>query len=478
MFERNLALKIFAFIMFGLLGAQLVSLGFLLPTILRSIGKYATAIESFNYILLYLLLFDFIVKYMAKQNQSMQIAPYLTIPIKRKTLFNFLLVKEFVNIWNLYIFFMLVPFVFKTIPAHYGYIGVVLYLIFTYLLCIGNSLLVNISNIQLNRSGWYLFLPVIIVAAIVGATFIPGANIEDNIVKICNFILEGNIIAWIALLLVFAALWSTNLSMMNTEIYKAMQGKKIADAKTPFSIPFIDRLGQIGTFINLDIKMILRSKRMKPSAYVGFFFVAYCFFMMNSPMMSEAMSSNLVLKLMMTMYAIGGLGLTLGQLAFTSESSFFDGLMTRKLSMLDILKGKYILSVSYSALMMLILSILAFMGKLDFLFLISIFFYTIGFLFFVMFQNAVYNKSFLDHSGRANWKGVSGNTMIISMLGMFVPFALVIGISTIFNITVACYFMLITGFAFTITAKYWLTWIYNRFLKRKYINMEGFRSNT
>ena len=470
-----MALKIFSYIFFGMMAMYLLLLGFLLFTVLSEHGAYNSAIDSFNYILLFLLLLDFIIKYTMKQSQTIQIAPYLTLPIKRRTLFNYLLVKEFTNIWNLYFLFFLVPFVFKAIPQYYGYISAILYILFIYFLCLGNSLLVNISNNLLKRSGWFLFLPIIIIAAIVGVTFIPGVNIEDSIVKASGLILEKNIIAWLGVLIVFLALWGVNLSMLNAEVYRAMQGKKISDAGTSFSIPFIDRLGKIGIFINLELKLILRSKRLKQQLYMLIFFIFYFFLMINSPVFKE----TYFLKLLFSMFIIGGIGMIMLQYLFTSESSFFDGLMTRNLSMLDMLKGKYLFYVSYSVLVLFIMTILIFTGQLDFLFLISVFFYSIGVLFFLLFQNAVYNKSFFDlsESGLFNWKGTSGNMMMVSMLGLFIPLVIVVIIKTIFNEVVASYFMLVTGLVFTVTTKYWLTWTYNRFLKRKYKNMEGFRSN-
>ena len=475
MFERNMAVKIFMFFTFGVLGLYLLAFGFLLFDLMTKFGVYTSEIDSFNYILIYLLLFDFLLKYLLKQSQSMQISPYLTMPIKRKTLFNFLLVKEFSNVWNLYFFFMLIPFIFMAIPVYYGYTGVLLYILFFYLLCLGNSLLVNISNILLNRSGWYFFLPIIIVAAIAGITFIPGANIEDSIVKISTFILEKNIIAWMVVVLIFAALWIVNLRMMNRDVYRAMQGKSSSVTGSSFSVPFIDKLGKIGTFINLEIKMITRSKRLKSQMYLGPFFVVFYIMMMDKPNF-QSFSFNMVL---FTFFAISYFGLIMSQYLFTSESSYFDGLMSRGLSLLDILKAKYVFYVSYSILTLCILMIFIFLGDLDFLFIISSFFYCIGFLFFLMFQNAVYNKSYFDHSesGMFNWKGTSGNMLMVTMIGMFVPIILVVVIISVFNLMVACYFMLVTGFIFTVTSKYWLRWTYNRFLKRKYKNMEGFRAN-
>ena len=293
MFERNMALKIFTYFMFGFIGLYLLMIGFMIYNVLSEHGAYNNVIDSFNYILLYFLLFDFVVKYLGKKSQTMQIAPYLTLPIRRNTLFNFMFVKEFSNIWNLYFLFMIVPFAFRSIPSFYGFSGVFLYLLFIYLLCIGNSLLVNIANNLLNRNGWYLFLPIIIVATIIGITFLPGVNIQDGIVKACKFIIEKNIIAWAIVLLGAGVLWKINLSMTNSEVYGAMQGKKITETGTSFSLPFLDRLGKMGTFINLEIKMILRSKRLKQQLFVIVFFIVYYFFMINTRGFKEVYFSQL-----------------------------------------------------------------------------------------------------------------------------------------------------------------------------------------
>ena len=465
------------YIISGLLCAGLFSFGFALFSFLSEEGAYNNAIDSFNYLLLYVLLFDFVVKYILKQSQSIQIVPYLTLPVKRKTLLNFLLLKELANIWIFYLLILLIPFISKAVPPHYGYLNTFLYILFCYLLSLGNSLLVNIVKNLLKRSKWFLFLPVIFVAAIVGITFIPGVNVGDVIVRACRYILENNIAAWAIVLIVFGTLWSVSLSTMNADIYRSMQGKQISNTAMTFNVPFLVRLGKIGEFINLELKMILRTKRLKMQLFSNLYLFVFYLFMINSPGFKE----SFFFRLFFTTFVIASIGLILEQLIFTAESSFFDGLMARKSNLLDMLKGKYIFYVSCSVLILIVLSVFAFMGNIDFLFLISDFFYTIGVVFFVLFQNAVYNKRYFElwDSGWFNWKdSTSGNMTMVTVLYVFALIAIVTIVKSIFNETVSCYFMLITGFVFTITVNYWLKWIYNRFLKRRYENMEGFRVET
>jgi len=113
------------------------------------------------------------------------------------------------------------------------------------------------------------------------------------------------------------------------------------------------------------------------------------------------------------------------------------------------------------------------------LFILSTFFYTVGPIYFLIFQNAAYNKTYLNlfESGMMNWKGQSGNMLAITMITMFIPVILILIIHSIWGENTVCLFMLITGLAFTLTVKIWLKGIYKRFLKRRYKNMEGFRSS-
>jgi hypothetical protein len=176
--------------------------------------------------------------------------------------------------------------------------------------------------------------------------------------------------------------------------------------------------------------------------------------------------------------AVGLMGIIMGQYIFAAESSFFDGLMSRKSSLFEMLKSKYLLYSAYSLLVTLLLLVPVYHGKLDLLLLSALFFYVVGPIYFMIFQNVVYNKTHFDlfDKGMMNWKGQSGSMVVISLLTMFLPVILVLILYGIIGKTSTYWFMLIVGMAFTVTSKYWLKWTYKRFEKRKYKNMEGFRS--
>jgi hypothetical protein len=482
MFERNLAVRIFMYFMFGLLAIEFLSFGFVLDKILIKVGTYERAIDTFNSILPFLFVMDFIIKFFFRTSESMQIAPYLALPIKRNRLFDFLLRKEFTSFWNYYFLFLVIPFAFKVVTPYFGFPAAALYILLFFLLCVANSLLMSMINNFVNKSYWYYILPVISVTYPFFLIFVCKIDLGDYVVRLGEMVLNYNLFIYAIFIVFFAALWVINRLQMRNRLYHELQGDKIDKISSFSSLSFLDRFGAIGDFINFELRMILRSPRLKQQAIVsGGLIIGLFFYMLYSPNNMFARStSNPFIFFLYGIMAIGLMGIVMGQYLFTSESSFFDGLASRKLSLFDLLKSKYILYSSYSLLVTLLLLIPAFQGKINSFLLVSLFFYVTGPIHFIIFQNVVFNKTYFDLSDKGmwnNWKVQSGNTMVITSITLFVPVILVLILNGIFGETVTYSFMLVTGLTFTLTSQQWLRWTYNRFTKRRYKNMEGFRNS-
>ena len=59
---------------------------------------------------------------------------------------------------------------------------------------------------------------------------------------------------------------------------------------------------------------------------------------------------------------------------------------------------------------------------------------------------------------------------------MFVPVILVLLLQAIFDENVAYLTLIVIGAAFTLSESWWLRNIYQRMMKRRYSNLEGFHS--
>ncbi|MDL2257485.1 DUF5687 family protein, partial [Bacteroidales bacterium OttesenSCG-928-I14] len=368
MFGLNLGVRIFMILIFGMLASEMLVFGFVLDKLLLEVGEYTRAIDTFNSILVYIFLLDFLLKFFIKRNNSMRIMPYLTLPIPRKKLFDFLLKKEFYSFWNLYLLFLVVPFSFMAIAPFHGILLTFAYIIFFYSICIGNSLLVNFINNLIGRKWWTKLIAAIIVAGIVFLGFDPQINYGDWTVSIGDAFFKWNPLVWLIQLGIVFGLWTLNRKQMRNAVYSELQGNKKDKISKITGFSFFDRFGEIGEFMNLDIKMIFRSKRLRQQIYTGVFFVIFYFIIVYSGENNPILHSFFY-KLFFMLFCLGYLGLIMGQYLFTSESSFFDGLMARNKSLMPMLMGKYFLYVGYATVTLPILAIPAFHDKYSFLFL-------------------------------------------------------------------------------------------------------------
>jgi hypothetical protein len=66
---------------------------------------------------------------------------------------------------------------------------------------------------------------------------------------------------------------------------------------------------------------------------------------------------------------------------------------------------------------------------------------------------------------------------MIIMAGFFGPILVIRLFSALFSESTSLLIILIVGLVFTLTHPLWMRNIYKRFMKRRYENMEGFRSS-
>ena len=119
-----------------------------------------------------------------------------------------------------------------------------------------------------------------------------------------------------------------------------------------------------------------------------------------------------------------------------------------------------------------------FTGKFTLLMLFAYMLITAGFLHFIIFQLAVYNKQTLPLQQKMTAKGnfENGMQIVIEMVALFGPI-LITGLGyLLIGLTYTYIVMCIIGLAFIATHPLWIRNIYNRMMERKYENLEGFHS--
>ena len=119
-----------------------------------------------------------------------------------------------------------------------------------------------------------------------------------------------------------------------------------------------------------------------------------------------------------------------------------------------------------------------FAGKFSLLMLFAYMLLTAGFLHFIIFQLAVYNKQTIPLQLKMTAKGnfENGMQIVIEMTALIGPI-LITGLGYLLvGLTYTYIFMCVVGLAFILTHPLWIRNIYNRMMLRRYENLEGFHS--
>ena len=90
----------------------------------------------------------------------------------------------------------------------------------------------------------------------------------------------------------------------------------------------------------------------------------------------------------------------------------------------------------------------------------------------------IYNKQTIPLNEKVTTRQSNGGIQIIISLCAFgVPLLLYSALNALFGETIAHITLLIIGLGFILASPCWIRNIYQRFMKRRYENMEGFRDS-
>ena len=225
--------------------------------------------------------------------------------------------------------------------------------------------------------------------------------------------------------------------------------------------------------MRLELKLLLRNKICKRALYsAGGVVVMFSAMIAFTDIHQENMR-NFWVMYNYTLFGILFLSTIMGY-----EGNYIDGLMSRKESIYALLQAKYAIYTAGQLFPLLLMLPAAIMGKISFMGLISWFLFIPGFVYFCMFQMAVYNNKTTDLNNKMTQRNVgTGMQNLISFAAFGVPLLMLFVLDFFFEKATTEWIFTIIGLIFITTSRFWLKNVYQRFIKRRYVNMEGFRNS-
>lgn len=449
--------------------------------ILFAFGFEGASVEPYHLLnagLPFILALDFLIRFPFQRTPTQEVKPYLLLPVRRNRLIDCLLVRSGLNGFNLIWLFLFVPFALLTVTKFYGLGGVLTYCLGIWLLMLLDNYWFLLCKTLLGERIWWVLLPLAVYAALAVGIFLPkdDSPVLDFFRDLGEGFITGNVWTFIALLACIAALWYVCSRVIRRLIYRELNRTEDSTVRvrTISEYRFLDRYGQVGEYMRLELKLMLRNKMCRKSLIS--IIVLLLFF---SAIISFTDTYGAGMNNFFVLYNYAIFGLLFFNTLLGYEGNYMDGLMTRRESIRALLTAKYRLYVPALLVPFVLMLPGVVMGKITLLQSISWMLFTAGPLYFCFFQAAVYNNQTVDLNAKMTARRNAG-TWIQNTMGL-VTFGLPIGLYYLlllpFDVTTTRWILSALGLGFMLASPLWINNVYNRLMRRKYVNMEGFRDS-
>ena len=372
--------------------------------------------------MLIILPIDFLMRFIFQTTPTMMVKPYILLPISRYSAIECFLISSHMSGFNFLWLGLFIPFAIITLCGGAPFVTTLFVVLLAQLLIILNSQIYLFFRTLINRNVLWI-IPGLLVYCI---PFLP------------------------------AIITMSRKTLVHT-----------LDAMETYS-----SFGIIGEYLKIELKSNLRNKMMKQRCIMSLtLVVVFSMLIAYTSIYDNPMMINFWCLYCFSIYGITVLIKIMGQ-----EGNYISLLMTQRENILSLLKAKYCFYGVVLIIPFLIMLPAVFTGKFTLLMLFGYMLLVGGLIHFILFQLVVYNKQTLPLQLKVTGKGnfENGIQIVIELAALLLP-GVFVGVGYITVGPTATYiFMCVLGLVFIVTYPWWIRNIYNRMMKRRYENIEGF----
>jgi len=474
-YEQNKTAKVIIYVLGGFAVVYLLVIAIVLALAANE-ATSVTPYEVFFGLLLFFLTIDFFIRFTAQQTPAQLIKPYSLLPIPKYTCIELFILSSVVSTNNLIWMAVTMPFAIMTTLFSEGIIASLgLVIAFQTIITI-NSQWYMLVRTLINKSVLWWLLPL----AFYGAVYSPIVfNKFDVIFETPAMLGEGFVffhpIHYLCLLLILAAFIEINKRIQYRFTYMENANAESMKMKSVSEFKFFDRYGEVGEYLKLEVKSVIRNKNIRKSFIFGSIFVIILSLIISFTEVYDD-SFNKTFWIVYTFVLYGAVSLIK---IMSAEGNYIDGLMVHKENIIQLLKAKYYFYSAMLVLPFLLMLPTVFMGKYSLLTLVSMALFVVGPVYCLLMQMAVYNRQTQPLNAKFISKGnVETNYFQVAaeLLAMFAPVIIISLLNSFFSDTVTFIILLLVGVVFIGLHGLWIKNIYKRLMQRRYANMEGFRA--
>ena len=470
--SSNLGKSLGVKILMGFFGVYmlvtLAGLGAGMYFILKKIFPDQSPMWSISQYVIYWALIELFLRYFMQKLPVMDIKPFLTTPVKKSTIAHYILGRSAASIYNLLTLFFILPFAIVLLVQGYPALNVVLWGvgIMALVLCI------NYINLLINKNEKVLIGIGSILVLGYGLDYFGLFSVKEFFAPVFHALYAYPITVLVPLVLA-VGMYYVNYRFLKDKIFLDASLKAKSVQANTSDLAWTKRFGEMGSFLQLDLKMIWRNKRTKSQVYISLLFVFYglIFYTMD-------VYSNMVpMKAFVGIFMTGIFLSNFGQFIPAWDSSYYGMMMSQNIPMRKYLESKATL-ISVSVVFMFLLTIpYVYFGWEALAINFGCALYNLGVNIPVILYFGSFNKKRieLDQSPFGNMQGTSATQFLIMLPVLVVPIVIFSIFYYLFNLQAAVVVLSLLGIIGFALKNYLLTLVTQQYKRKKYGMIAGFK---
>jgi hypothetical protein len=406
-------------------------LGFAIPEILNKDFPNADPVSKFNSILLAYFGIDLIIRQLMQKLPTVSFKPLLLQNIRRKTIANYLMVRSVFNFFNLLPFFLLLPVTFSLVSSTHSGLATTAWFLSIFILIFSNHFLAIYLKWRFNEAEYGFFIFLAALAGLFAINHFGIVDLSGGLGKLLDLILVNPALA-IVFILLPVLFYFLNISfLMNRMFVNLVSDKQKAEKVRDYS--WLDKMGETGRFIALELRLIWRNKRPRSVAMMTVLMLAYGLLIYQNQPGKPAPEFIFILG---GIIMVGMFSISYGQFFPAWHSNYFSMLMCQRLKMKQFLQSFYMLVTVVSVACYFLTLPYAFMHTKIIYTHLAMLLYNLGINIPLLLFVGLYSKKRLDlnQSSVMNYQGVGamqwliGFPMLLIPIGLFYLFKLAFGV--------------------------------------------------
>ncbi len=298
---------------------------------------FSDPLQVVNRFLIYYLVVDLYLRYMLQKMPVVNIKPMLYLPFNKSQIVRFSLAKTVSSFFNWGHAFFFVPFSIVLLVEGYAPEGVTGWHLGILALLFCN----NFLNILMNNKD-SVFYPVLgVIIGFVILQYYGWFDITNYTGPLGDYLFNYPWTAVIPWALLAISYFRAFRYFKKNMYLDAGLATRQAIARTE-DYSWLNRFGNLGTFLKNDIKLIRRNKRSKMAVIMGFLFLFYGLLFFTGAIESY---ENPVWKVFAGIFVSGGFMFSFGQYVPSWDSSYYPLMMSQNIRYREYLDSKWYLVV-------------------------------------------------------------------------------------------------------------------------------------